>query len=158
MSIEVRAYSREHERQIKPMAIQVLANIGAIYEKPDQWDRFGKDLSRIDEKYQGRSRFWVALDGERVVGTLGLLEEKGNQDTARLKRMFVDSEYQRKGIGEMLLGEALRFAMENEYREIVLKSGEKMHSGHNFWRKHGFKETGKTGRMLDFVRPLIPMT
>jgi len=141
MNAEIRQFSPEYAGQIKPKGVIVLLTDGALYTKPDQWDRFEKDLSKIDEQYVGRSRFWIALDGGNVIGFVGLLEE--GKETCRLKRMHVHFDYQRQGNGQSLLDTAISFAKEQGYSRMVLKSGKAHKKAQPFYQKNGFKKIGE---------------
>jgi GNAT superfamily N-acetyltransferase len=60
------------------------------------------EIDRIADYYRERSGgFWVAADGERVVGTFGL--EASGDGAMELRRMYVDPDLRRRGIARSML-------------------------------------------------------
>ena len=99
------------------------------------------DLRAIASFYQARNgNFWVALDGERVVGTISLLDI-GNQQVA-LRKMFVRVEYRgpRYGTARHLLATLLPWARRRGVREVFLGPTPMFHAAHRFYEKSGFSE------------------
>lgn len=101
------------------------------------------DLQNIPEVYKGKSRFWVALDGDKVVGTVGILDR--GENTAKLRRMFVQKEYRGTGLGQKLLDTALTFAKEVGYAKIKLNTHVNMKRAHHFYEKNKFILMGEKG-------------
>ena len=101
------------------------------------------DLQKIPELYGGRGKFWLALDRNQVVGTVGVLEIK--ESRAKLKRMFVKKELRGTGLGKRLLDTALQFAVNTGYTTIFLNTHKNMERAHNFYKKNGFILIGKKG-------------
>lgn len=89
------------------------------------------------------SRAWhfVALDDGRVLGCVLLvpLEEIGNR--AQLIQMAVETEWQRKGIGDLLVRYLLEFARNNGIREILIHARD---NTTDFYGKFGFEVYGET--------------
>jgi GNAT superfamily N-acetyltransferase len=111
------------------------------------------DLQDIPKKYSGRGKFWVAIDGEKVVGTVGVREYEG--DMAKLRRMFVQKEYRGTGLAKQLLGIALQFAKEMNYKKITLNTHVNMQRAHSFYKKNNFIFVGnKNSAMISFKRSL----
>jgi len=109
------------------------------------------DLKRIQEFYQTKNgNFWIAMDGEQVVGSVGLLDI-GNQQTA-LRKMFVRQDYRgsEKGIARRLLSVLLNWAKENDVKEIFLGTTAQFLAAHRFYGKHGFSEIPKATLPLSF--------
>jgi GNAT superfamily N-acetyltransferase len=113
-----------------------------------------EDLQEIPKLYSGRARFWVALDGDRVVGTVGI---RVMDDTlAKLRRMFVQKEYRGTGIAQRLLDTALQFAKKTGYTKITLNTHINMKRAHNFYKKNNFINMGNfNDHMIRFERELI---
>lgn len=101
------------------------------------------DLQKIPEVYAGKSRFWVAVDGDKVVGTVGILDRGGN--VVKLRRMFVQKEYRGTGLGQKLLETALQFAREAGYTKIKLNTHQNMKRAHRFYEKNNFILLGEKG-------------
>jgi N-acetylglutamate synthase-like GNAT family acetyltransferase len=99
------------------------------------------DLLQIPNVYQtSDSNFWVALDNNRVVGTIALLVI-GNQQCA-LKYMYVDKNYRgkEKGVAKALLNQIMTWCVIKELREIYLFTNVVFLAAHRFYEKHGFTE------------------
>ncbi len=96
------------------------------------------DLTDVAASYQrGRGDFWVARAGERVVGTIGLLDDGGE---VALRKMFVDHAYRGRphGVGQRLIDALLAHARALEIPRILLGTRPEMHAAHRFYEKNGF--------------------
>lgn len=103
------------------------------------------DLQQIPSFYQkGKGNFWVAKNGETVIGTIALVDI-GN-DQGALRKMFVNKDYRGKefGTGQKLLDRLLAWAGENGLKEILLGTTAKFLAAHRFYEKNGFEEIAKT--------------
>lgn len=97
------------------------------------------DLIHIAETFQfGNGNFWVALDGNRVIGSVGLVDI-GNQQVA-LKKMFVAREYRGKvsGVAQTLMDTALDWCKARGVRDIYLGTAEQLHAAHRFYEKNKY--------------------
>jgi len=97
-----------------------------------------EEIDRISEYYRERSGgFWVALIDARVVGMFGL--EQSGPGAMELRRMYVDTDRRRSGIG----GKLLQFA-ENQCRadnmyQIDLSTSEAQPEALMLYRNSGFE-------------------
>lgn len=99
------------------------------------------DLLKIPQVYQdGRGNFWTALDGDKVVGTIALLDTGNN--IGGLKKMFVDKNYRGRehAIAKRLLDTLIDWAKEKGFTDIYLGTTEVMTTAHRFYEKNGFVE------------------
>jgi N-acetylglutamate synthase-like GNAT family acetyltransferase len=95
------------------------------------------DLRRIPDVYQrGRGNFWVARDGDAVVGTIALIDYGAG---GALRKMFVRADQRGTGLGQALLDRLLAHAREREIRRIVLGTLAQMHAAHRFYQRNGFE-------------------
>jgi N-acetylglutamate synthase-like GNAT family acetyltransferase len=109
------------------------------------------DLKDIPEFYQkDNGNFWVALNDNRVVGTVALLNI-GNF-RAVLRKMFVHADFRGKqyGIGQMLLNTMSAYATEKRFTEILLGTTEKFTAAQRFYEKNGFTEISKKSLPREF--------
>jgi GNAT superfamily N-acetyltransferase len=61
-----------------------------------------EEMDRIPDYYRERDGgFWVAVKGDKVVGTFGL--ERASDDAMELRRMYVDPSARRQGIARLML-------------------------------------------------------
>lgn len=100
-----------------------------------------KELRNIAETYiKHGGGFWVLLDKDLVVGTVGLKIIDKNNKIGELKCMYLLKEYQGKGLGQMLIDKII---IESKKREIdclrldVKKSADK---AIKLYKRNGFYE------------------
>jgi GNAT superfamily N-acetyltransferase len=61
-----------------------------------------EEIDRVSDYYTERDgSFWVAVDGETIVGMFGL--ESSTDGGMELRRMYVDPDLRRRGIARMML-------------------------------------------------------
>ncbi len=109
------------------------------------WD---DDLHDIESRY-------IDGGGEFLVGTCeGKLIAMGafrkiTDRCAEIKRMRVNSDYQRRGFGEAILVRLMGAATKLGYTEFCLDTMEQMTPARRLYEKHGFKELrrGELGRL-----------
>jgi putative acetyltransferase len=65
---------------------------------------------------------------------------KTDADTAELKRMFVQPQYQGRGLGKILLQKSLALARQCGYKKIQLDTLNYMHPAIELYKAHGFYE------------------
>ena len=102
------------------------------------------DLQDVASFYrQGRGNFWVALDDDDVVGTIGLLDI-GNSRVA-LRKMFVKASHRghERAVALRLLQTALAWARAREVADVFLGTTAKFLAAHRFYEKHGFAEIAR---------------
>jgi N-acetylglutamate synthase-like GNAT family acetyltransferase len=94
----------------------------------------------IPNFYQkGAGQFWVALDQDAVVGSIGLLDIGAGE--AALRKMFVAATHRGRahGVAAQLLGTLLDHARKNGLKTIYLGTTEKFLAAHRFYEKSGFE-------------------
>lgn len=102
------------------------------------------DLKKIPEFYlHGAGNFWVARHGEKVIGTLALLDI-GDRRVA-LRKMFVAAPWRggNSGVAGSLLQTALNWAGEKGVAEVYLGTTDRFLAAHRFYEKNGFAEIPK---------------
>jgi N-acetylglutamate synthase-like GNAT family acetyltransferase len=96
------------------------------------------DLADVPAHYQrARGDFWVARAGDRIVGTIGLLDAGGE---VALRKMFVDRAYRGRdhAVGQRLLDALLAHARAQRIPRVLLGTRPEMHAAHRFYEKNGF--------------------
>jgi GNAT superfamily N-acetyltransferase len=96
------------------------------------------DLADIPAFYfRGRGGFWVAKRGERVVGTLGLLD--AGEEVA-LRKMFVARADRGRpsGTAQRLLDALVLHARAQRIPHILLGTRPEMRAAHRFYEKNAF--------------------
>ena len=99
------------------------------------------DLLDIAAVYQrGTGNFWVALDGDDVVGTLAMLDIGNRQGAVR--KMFVHASRRgaTRGVARSLLETLTAWCVDRDVRELYLGTTAPMHAAHHFYARNGFDE------------------
>lgn len=143
---EIIEFTKAYQAQVIRLITQVLKDQQVISDDVDAID--DEDLFHIADIYTGRGRFWVAVENDQVIGTVAIREI--DNDTAKLHRMFVLTQYHGKGVGPALLQHAIDFARQQGYTEIILNTHHLMHRAHRFYEKHGFTKTGDTSDKFSY--------
>jgi GNAT superfamily N-acetyltransferase len=150
--ITVRPFEREDGAQVTPFVIGIQRgefNVPiTVEEQPDLVDPIG--FFR-----HGAGNFWVATHGNRIAGTIGLLDI--GDGTGVLRKMFVASEYRgaRTGVAKRLLDTLIEWASAHDVREIYLGTGEVLRAAHRFCEKNGFEEIGAESLPAAFPRMAV---
>ena len=84
--------------------------------------------------------FLVALDGENVVGYVGMMYVL---DEGYISNVAVTSAYRRRNIGDALICELMHRASGLELSFVTLEVRESNESAKALYAKHGFKEVGR---------------
>lgn len=119
---------------------------------PIQRDEYGiaitaedqPDLAEIPQFYQsGAGGFWVARDGDQVVGTVGLKDIGGG--AAALRKMFVLATHRgpEHRVAARLLAALLDHARAQRLTGVWLGTTDKFLAAHRFYEKQGFHEIAK---------------
>lgn len=131
MKVDIRRFERDDLPAVKNLHIKAL---GSFYLN-GPWE---KDLDDIENVYVQNGEFLVGVMDNEIIAMGGL--QKKSADTAEIRRMRVNPEFQRKGIGQMLLHELEKRARALGFKEIVLDTGEKQLAARNFYEKNGYKK------------------
>lgn len=131
--MEIIPYTREYRDDMIFMVLEAKNALGRI-------PRLNDDLLDVEKNYPGR--FWLAVDGGRVVGCVGFTPIEGT-DEAFLHRLFVKCSQKRRGVGSALLETA-----EKNMREAGIKLSrvhlgsprEQWFESYAFYPKHGYTE------------------
>lgn len=133
--IEITEYLDDYKDQVAKLIFDV-------YENEMEWhSKSGRpDLNMIPEMYQKNGgNFWVALDDEKVIGTIALFNE--GEQRGSMHRFCVDKNFRgkEKGVSNELLSTLLKFATDEGYEKIFLATGENADAANKFYIRNGFK-------------------
>lgn len=112
------------------------------------------ELLHIREKYiDGGGDFWVASDGGKIAGSIGLMNYGGG--IGILKKFFVYEAYRSAPhhLGRRLYQELLRFAVENGFRTLILDTPKNTERAHGFYEKAGFEKISKEELGIEYDYP-----
>lgn len=97
------------------------------------------DLQQIPEVYQtGKGNFWVALNDEQPVGTIGLIDI--GENIGVIRKMFVHAAYRgaAHGVAHQLLQTLLQWAEQQQMKSLYLGTVDILQASHRFYEKNGF--------------------
>lgn len=131
----VRRFSLSDAAAVKSLIQGVLAR-----EYPDDQPAYpAADLERIGVAYGGtREAFLVAEASGKLVGTCAVKDE--GQGVALLRRLFVHSNHRREGIGSLLLDAAVAHCQELGFKQIKIRTSDRMREAVSLCRAKGFEE------------------
>lgn len=103
-----------------------------------------KDLLNIPGFYQQqKGNFWIALEDDKVVGTIALIDIDNKQSA--LRKMFVHKDFRgkEKAVAALLLQKVNDWCREKGINEIYLGTVEVLKAAHRFYEKNGFVRIDK---------------
>lgn len=138
--IEIVPFEQNHQQAVEDLVLPIQqGEFGVKITREEQ-----PDLMNIKEVFQhGNGNFWVALCGDAVVGTIGVIDI-GDRQTV-LKKMFVARQWRGKqhGIGARLMERAKQWCKASGVRSIFLGTTPQMVAAHRFYEKSGFREVSE---------------
>lgn len=150
--LTIASYARGDEDAIIGLIVPIqAAEFGVPITAADQ-----PDLRDIPTFYlPGAGGFWVARDGDRVVGTIALKDI--GDGAAALRKMFVAPAYRGAPhrTGQVLLDVALAHARSAGLHRILLGTTEAFKAAHRFYERNGFVPIAKADLPCAF--PLMPL-
>ena len=139
-TVRLRQYRPADKDAIWQLHVEGLKQTGSFVDNR----KYDQDVLNIQETYlKNGGEFFVAFLNNKVVGMGGLV--KMDNQTAEIMRLRVNIDYQRQGIGTLILNSLIKRAKELGYKRIVLDTTENMHAAKHLYEKYGFKEF-KRGR------------
>jgi GNAT superfamily N-acetyltransferase len=97
------------------------------------------DLEDPCGHYAGQRQIFLVAEKEgKIIGTAAIKEE--DADTALLRRVFVHKEYRGTGLAEKLLGKAMEFCFERNYKTVKFRGNDKMQESLQFCIRNGFEK------------------
>jgi len=133
--ILITPFSKPYEQQVIDLIVGIQSGEFAVKICADDQP----DLKNIKQYYQwGNGNFWIALDGEQVLGTISLCDI-GNKQVA-LRKMFVKQGFrgQPLNIGQGLLNTALGWSKDRQLEQIFLGTVANYYAAHRFYEKNNF--------------------
>lgn len=126
--------------------------LAALIDSPRAfWTTYAEAADRTDEEWRrfpGRVTAWLALDGDRPAGTVGLWHaEDQPADEVYLIGMWVPSDSRGTGVAEHLVRTALARAVADGRRRVLLEVADENGRATAFYERLGFRPTGVTGVM-----------
>ncbi len=130
--IKITTYSKKFHQDTVNLILE-------IYEKELKFTGYNRpDLQNIEKNYlkNDKSNFWIALDNNEVIGTIGIL--KKHTDLAYIKRLTVKKKYRGQGIGNKLLQTAISFAQKQNFKTLYAGTVKENPAAIEFYKKQNF--------------------
>ena len=148
----IRPLQRQDEEVVRDLIFSILDGEFSVEQKAYPLS----DLDAIEKHYQGpRDIFLVALENQRIVGTVAVKED--DTKTALLRRLFVDRADRGKRYGSQLVEAALAFCREKGYKRVAFRGTTSMEKARALKRRKGFTEKEKI-RFGDVEMILLHLT
>jgi putative acetyltransferase len=128
--LEIREYTPEFEADFKRINLQWLNQ----YDLLEDGDL--NVLNNLQSILDHGGHIFIAIFETNLVGTLALVRH--NEDEFELVKMAVTPDFQRRGIGKLLLEAALKKAIETGAGKICLYTSSKLIPALKLYEKHGF--------------------
>lgn len=99
------------------------------------------NLEKLTEKEfeDPRIVYLLALDKDRMIGIAILSLAIGIDKSAFLGELFVEEEYRKRGVGNLLLGRAMSIAKEKKFENFELTVARNNKQAQKFYRNLGFR-------------------
>jgi len=130
-----REYRPEDSVGVKDLILSIL-------EKEYPFDRSvyqDSDVNDISGTYSGKGNgFFVIEKDGKIVAALGV--KKDADESALIRRLFVEEGHRKQGLGTALLKNAIDFCRSAHYKEIIFRATDRMHGAMTLCKKLGFEE------------------
>ena len=143
-NLQLRQYEASDQDAVWQLHVDGLKQTGSYIDNR----KYDEDMLDIKGTYLNNGgEFFVASLDNKVVGMGGLL--KMDNEIAEVKRMRVNIDYQKKGIGSLILESLIKRARELGFKKLELDTTENMHAAKRLYEGHGFKEfkRGRAGHL-----------
>lgn len=142
LKIEIVPFEKKHQSDIDA----IMQNIALEFEEPI----YTKESKKIVDVYKlSNNKFWVALNGNNVIGTLGIVRLKNKNII--LKSMFLEKKYRGKGISQLLLDHVINWESQNDCMQIYLGTMLQFKAAQQFYEKNGFTKCTPEELPADFI-------
>ncbi len=138
--IQIQPYSEKYKADIASLILNIQNNeFNVPVTLNDQPDLL--DIGNFYCKDSGG--FWLAIENEKLVGTIALIDIGSGQ--VALRKMFVYADYRgkEKAIGQSLLNYLIDWCNSKEITEIYLGTVTQLHAAKRFYIKNGFEKIEK---------------
>ena len=137
--IEIKEYDNKYAQEMSKIIIQNLLEVnskdyGLEFVKKSVKDFTPEEIKKIFPK---RTKVFVALEDNKVIGTAGLDKSWYNDDGEYwILTVFVDIVHHKQGIGKMLIRELEKFALTISVKKLVIPASI---TGCEFYHKLGYE-------------------
>ncbi|MCR8630444.1 GNAT family N-acetyltransferase [Paenibacillus radicis (ex Xue et al. 2023)] len=138
MSIRIRQYQPSDHEFVMKLHVEGLIQFSASIGNPG----LDKDMERIEEIYlNNNGEFIVGLINDRIV-SMGAYR-KYDSETAEIKRIRIDQNYQKRGIGQLILTALESSAKDKGYQKLILDTTVKQLPAQKLFERNGYIEINR---------------
>ena len=137
--IEIKEYDNKYAQEMSKIIIQNLLEVNSKDYGLEFVKKSVKDFTpeEIKKKNPKRTKVFVALEDNKVIGTAGLDKSWYNDDGEYwILTVFVDIVHHKQGIGKMLIRELEKFALTISVKKLVIPASI---TGCEFYHKLGYE-------------------
>ena len=91
---------------------------------------------RYDHRRDG---IWLALEGEAIHGSIVIDAAHYETEGAHLRWFIASDKSRGTGVGTRLIGAAMEFCREHNYRNVYLWTFDELHAARHLYEKYGFR-------------------
>ena len=143
----IREYNPSDKRQVIKMVSEILGNL--FNGDPTQMEY----IKEFDVTKDYIIYLIAETEGEEgeIISTQAL--KKIDNETVRLKRMYVHPNYRGRGVAQKMLNQLVKFAKEKGYKKMLFSLYPVMKNARRFNKKNGFVEIeGKPEEQIHLVK------
>ena len=117
---------------------------GVLYNRQFGWDGgFEALIATIYGEFHALPAapprdLWVADRGGRILGSVFVIPHEGSAETAQLRMLYVEPEARGRGLGRLLVDQAVAFAREAGYRRMRLWTQDTLAAARRIYAAAGF--------------------
>ena len=140
--IEIKEYENKYAEEISKIVVQNMLEVNSKDYGIEFCQNSAKDFTvdKILKDFNKRTKVFVALENNIVVGTAGLDKSWYNDDGEYwILTVFVDIAHHKQGIGKMLIQKIEEFAKEMKFKKLVIPASI---TACDFYHKLGYEYKG----------------
>lgn len=137
--IEIKDYEDKYAEEISKIVVQNMLEVNSKDYGIEYCQNSAKDftVNKVIENFNKRTKVFVALENDYVVGTASLDKSWYNDDGEYwILTVFVDIVHHKQGIGKMLIQKLEEFAKEMKFKKLVIPASI---TGCEFYHKLGYE-------------------
>jgi N-acetylglutamate synthase-like GNAT family acetyltransferase len=150
MSFRIQPFESHYQAEVVNLIERI--QVGEFHIPIEDGQRH--ELQSIARSFQkDKGNYWIALDNEKVIGTIAVIDI-GHQ-AFELRDVFLDKDYRgaSAGFAKKLLDTVVAWSKEHEVNTIYLGTTLAFRAAHRFYEKHGFREI-KREEMPAYCQPM----
>ena len=133
--INIRDYQKEDKEAVYGLILSIMEQ--EFEDIPPSV--YLEDIGDIPRVYGSEGdHFYVCEHQGKIIGTIAL--KRDDEDSALLRRFFVNPHFRGSGVGSQLIAKALEFCKQKKYKKVFFDGNTKMHKVRALLKKNGFKE------------------